>query len=256
MLCVGLDPDLEKIPAALKKEKHPLFAFNKEIIEATAEFACAFKPQIAYYSAFGAEKDLELTVQYIKENHPDVVVILDAKRGDIDSTADMYAREAFVRYGADAVTVNPYMGRDTISAFSKRDSHGVFILCRTSNPSGGDLQDLEVGPHALYQVVARKAAREWNAHRNIGLVVGATAPHQMKAIREIAPELPLLVPGVGAQGGSVQEVVSAGRDKNGFGLLINSSRGIIYAGKGSDFAAAAGEAARRLRDEINQARRS
>lgn len=250
IICVGLDPDPEKIPQHLMQKEEYVFSFNKEIIDATAEYCCAYKPQIAHYSAMGAETELSRTITYIHENYPKHLIILDAKRGDIGSTAEMYSKECFQRYKADAVTVNPYMGEDTVMPFSNNEEKGVFLLCRTSNPKAGELQELEVqGGMQLYEKVAELAATQWNKNKNLGLVVGATAPEQLKKVREIAPDLPFLVPGVGAQGGSMSEVLESGRDASGYGLLINSSRGIIYASSGEDFAEAAGFAAKSLRDQ-------
>ena len=254
LVCVGLDSDISKIPQHLRDLKNPLFEFNKAIVGATADLVCAFKPQIAYYSASGAEEDLELTINYIHQNHPEIPVILDAKRGDIGSTAEQYAREVFDRYKADAVTVNPYMGFDTLEPYLNHTDKGVIILCRTSNPGAGDIQDLEVRGEKIYQIVARKAVNEWNKNHNVLLVVGATYPEELKEIRLIVGDLPLLVPGIGAQGGDVERAVSNGKTQNGTGMIINSSRGIIYASKGKDFAEMARKAALVLRDQINQYR--
>jgi len=254
LLCVGLDPDLNKIPSHLQKKEYPIFEFNKVIIDSTADLVCAFKPQIAYYAGTGSEHELEMTIDYIHKNHPGIPVILDAKRGDIGSTANMYAKEAFDRYKADAVTVNPYMGSDTLKPFLDRRDKGVIILCRTSNPGAKDIQDLEINGNRLYRIIARMASTEWNYNDNILLVVGATYPKELKEIRSIVGEIPFLVPGIGAQGGDVEKVVTNGMNSRGTGMIINSSRGIIYAGHGSDFAMAAQSAAKRLRDEINQFR--
>jgi orotidine-5'-phosphate decarboxylase len=254
LVCVGLDSDLEKIPPQLQKAKAPLFEFNREIIDSTSDLVCAFKPQIAFYAARGLERDLELTITYIHENHPDIPVILDAKRGDIGSTAEMYAREAFDRYGADAVTVNPYLGTDALEPFLDRMDKGVIILCRTSNPSATDIQDLEVQGEKLYRIIANKAAREWNRNGNVLLVVGATYPRELQEIRALVDNIPFLVPGIGAQGGDIEKAVINGKDKDGTGMIINSSRGIIYAGEGKNFAQAARTAALRLKDEINRYR--
>lgn len=252
LLCVGLDPDISKIPAHLRKEKHPLFEFNKAIIDSTSDLVCAYKPQIAYYAGIGAERDLELTIEYIHNNCPGISVILDAKRGDIGSTAEMYAKEAFERYSADAVTVNPYMGGDTLEPFLTRKDKGVIILCRTSNPGSKDLQDLVTNGNTLYKTVAQKAADEWNANGNVLLVIGATYPEELSEVRSIAGDIPFLVPGIGAQGGSVEKAVTNGKTSNGDGLIINSSRGIIYAGSGESFAIASRAAADELRKEINK----
>jgi orotidine-5'-phosphate decarboxylase len=254
LLCVGLDSDLYKIPAHLRKEDTPLFKFNKAIIDSTADLVCAFKLQIAYYSASGSEAELEMTIEHIHENYPEIPVILDAKRGDIGATAEMYAREAFERYKADAVTVNPYMGSDTLEPFLEHREKGIIVLCRTSNPGAKDIQDLNMDGKRLYQIIASMAVDKWNFNNNVLLVVGATYPKELKEIRSIVGDMPFLVPGIGAQGGDVQKTVTNGMDSKGTGMIINSSRGIIYASDGSDFAEAARSAAKRLRDEINQHR--
>jgi len=254
LVCVGLDPDISKIPVHLHNVETPLFEFNKAIVDATADLVCAFKPQIAYYSASHAERDLELTIDHIHKNHPEIPVILDAKRGDIGSTAEKYVQEVFDRYMADAVTVNPYMGADTLRPFLDREDKGVIILCRTSNPGARDIQDLDSNGKKLYQIVADKAAKEWNDNGNVLLVVGATYPKELSEIRSIVGDMPFLVPGIGAQGGDVEKAVSSGKTQNGAGMIVNSSRGIIYASKRQDFAEAARYAAIILRDEINRYR--
>jgi len=254
LVCVGLDPDLNKIPAHLRTKDTPLFEFNKAIVDSTADLVCAFKPQIAYYSASRSEHELEMTIDHIHVNHPEIPVILDAKRGDIGSTASMYAKEVFDRYKADAVTVNPYMGFDTLEPFLERGDKGVIILCRTSNPGAKDIQDLEPNGKRLYQIIAGMAAGKWNYNSNVLLVVGATYPKELKEIRSIAGDIPFLVPGVGAQGGDVESAVTNGKNSSGTGMIINSSRGIIYASNGTDFAQAARNAATQLRDEINRYR--
>ena len=254
LVCVGLDSDITKIPKHLRNLKTPLFEFNKAIVKATADLVCAYKPQIAYYSASGMERDLELTIDYIHGSYPDIPVILDAKRGDIGSTAEKYVQEVFDRYKADAVTVNPYLGYDALQPFLDQKDKGVIILCRTSNPGAGDIQDLESNRKKLYQIVAEKAVHKWNENGNILLVVGATFPQELKEIRSIVGDIPLLVPGIGAQGGDVQQTVINGMTRNGTGMIINSSRRIIYAGKGDGFAEAAREETLRLRDQINQFR--
>jgi orotidine-5'-phosphate decarboxylase len=255
LLCVGLDPDPTRFPAQLRDRDDAILAFCRAIVDATAEFACAFKPQIAYFASRRAEDQLESLLAHIRSAHPQVPVILDAKRGDIGSTAEHYAREAFERYGADAVTLSPYLGLDSIEPYLEYADRGVFILCRTSNPGGSDLQMLETAAGGkLYEHVARLAATRWNTNGQLGLVVGATYPNELERVRAIAGGLPLLVPGVGVQGGDVQAAVCAGRTACGDGLVINSSRAILYAGHGEDFATAAREAARRTRDEINRHR--
>lgn len=254
LLCVGLDPDINRIPEHLKENDHPILEFTRLIVDATHDLVCAYKPQIAYFSAFGAEAELEMIIQYIHENYPGIPVILDAKRGDIGSTAEMYSIEAFDRYKADAVTVNPYLGGDTLRPFLDREEKGVILLCRTSNPGAGDLQDIESNGEKLYRIIAKRAAEEWNYNNNIMLVVGATYPEELKDIRLITGNIPLLVPGIGAQGGDVERVVKNGTTKDGTGIVINSSRGIIYAGSGKNFADSARRAAKDLRDEINSYR--
>ena len=254
LLCVGLDPDPAKFPARFNNQDNAIFAFNKAIIDATHDLVCAYKPQIAYFAAQQAEDQLLQTMQYLREHYPSIPVILDSKRGDIGSTADQYALEAFTRYQADAVTINPYMGHDAITPFTRYADKGVVILCRTSNPGAQDLQDLMVDGEPLYARVAHKVATEWNAHHNCMLVVGATWPEQMQKIRSITGDMPFLVPGVGAQGGDVKALVSAGKTQDGAGLVINSSRAVLYASQGADFAEAARRVAQASRDEINRYR--
>lgn len=254
LVCVGLDPDLKKLPACLAGKKNPIFEFNKAIVDATRDWVCSYKPQFAYYAGQGAEAELKMTIDYIREQAPAVPVILDAKRGDIGSTAEMYAREAFEQYNADAVTVNPYMGFDTLKPFLDYADRGVIILCRTSNPNSGDLQNLMCDGKMVYEHVAELARDKWNYNHNVALVIGATYPEELRHVRELCPELPFLVPGVGAQGGDVEKVVRYGCDAAGGGLAINSSRGIIYADKSEAFGAGAGRAARELRDLINSFR--
>jgi orotidine-5'-phosphate decarboxylase len=251
LVCVGLDPDLSRFPESLARTPDAIFAFNKAIIDATHDLVCAYKPQIAYFAAVSAEEQLEKTIDYIKTNYPRVPVILDAKRGDIGSTAEMYAAEAFSRYNADAVTVNPYMGYDSAEPFLKHKDRGVIFLCRTSNSGGADFQDLDAGGAPLYERVAALITGKWNANNNCLLVLGATWPSQMAKIRSIVGDMPFLVPGVGAQGGDVEQLVKAGQTDAGTGLIISSSRAILYASGGSDFAEAARKATLQLRDSIN-----
>lgn len=255
LVCVGLDPEVERFPAHLRARPDAILAFNRAIIDATADLVCAYKPQIAHYAAVGAEEQLQDTLRYIREKAPGVPIILDAKRGDIGSTAEKYAREAFERYGADAVTINPYLGRDSAEPFLQYADKGVVILCRTSNAGSGEFQNLQVGDRKLYQIVAERVAGEWNSRGNCLLVVGATYPGELADIRARTGEMTFLVPGVGAQGGDVDEAVRNGRAKQGAGLVINSSRGILYAGSGEDFAAAARRATLDLRAAITQALR-
>ncbi|WP_024889418.1 orotidine-5'-phosphate decarboxylase [Luteimonas huabeiensis] len=259
LVCVGLDPEPAKFPARLAGDPDAVFAFCRDIADATAEYACAFKPQIAHFAALGAEDALARLIAHLHAAHPGVPVILDAKRGDIGSTAQRYAIEAFDRYGADAATVNPYLGRDSVQPFLDRAERGVVILCRTSNPGAGDLQDLAVAADGgrtrpLYQHVAETVARDWNGHGNCALVVGATWPEQLREVRAIVGDLPLLVPGVGAQGGDAEAVVRNARSADGNGLMVSSSRAILYASAGDDYAEAAAAAARSLRDTLNAAR--
>lgn len=254
LVCVGLDTDIDKIPAGVRKAKKPIFEFNKAVVDATADLVCAYKPQIAFYSAAAAEEELQATIAYIHERCPRIPVILDAKRGDIGSTAELYAKEVFDRYHADAVTVNPYLGGDTLKPYLERKDKGVIILCRTSNPGARDIQDLEVNGKKIYRVVAEKAVKDWNANGNVLLVIGATYPRELSEIRSVSGDMAFLVPGIGAQGGDVEQAVINGKTPDGAGMIINSSRGIIYAGRGDDFAQAARRAAIELRDEINQYR--
>ena len=254
LVCVGLDPEPAKFPQRFAGDPDAVFDFCSAIADATAEFACAFKPQIAHFAALRAEDALERLIAHIHATHPGIPVILDAKRGDIGSTAQQYAREAFDRFSADAVTANPYLGRDSVQPFLDRADRGVVILCRTSNPGAGDLQDLVIEGRPLYQHVAEKVAREWNAHGNAALVVGATWPEQLREVRAIVGDMPILVPGVGAQGGDVEAVVRNAATADGTGLLVSSSRAILYASQGDDFAEAAASAARELRDAIRRAR--
>lgn len=254
LVCVGLDPEPEKLPAHLAGLPQPIFEFNRRIVDATAEYACCFKPQFAHYAALGAEDQLLATIRYIHEKHPGLPVILDSKRGDIGSTAAKYAQESFQRYGADAVTVNPYLGFDSVEPYLKWTDRGVIILCRTSNPGARDFQDLESGGKRLYRHVAERVAGQWNAGGQCMLVIGATYPQELAEIRAVVGDLPFLVPGVGAQGGDVAAAVKAGKTADGLGMVLNSSRGILYAGQGEGFADAARSAAKALRDEINQYR--
>ena len=259
MVCVGLDPEPARFPHVLRDAPDAVFAFCCDIVDATADLVCCFKPQIAHFAALRAEDALERLIAHIHERHPGVPVILDAKRGDIGSTAQHYAAEAFDRYGADAVTVNPYLGRDSVQPVLDRRDRGVIVLCRTSNPGARDLQDLAVrdpdgGGAPLYQRVARTVALDWNGNGNCALVVGATYPRELAEVRAIVGEMPLLVPGVGAQGGDVAAVVHNGKNSSGNGLIVSSSRAILYASQGDDFVAAARRATDALRVEINRYR--
>jgi orotidine-5'-phosphate decarboxylase len=252
LLCVGLDPDPAKFPLHLKDHPAAIYEFCRDIVDATADLVCAYKPQIAYFAGEAAEEQLAALIDYIHAEYPDIPVILDAKRGDIGATAAQYAREAFVRYQADALTVNPYMGFDSVEPYLDYPDCGLIVLCRTSNPGGSDLQNLDiVGGGKLYQHVATLVAKQWNRHGQAALVVGATYPAELADVRSIVGDLPLLVPGIGAQGGDVQATVTSGKTAAGTGLMINSSRAILYAGKGEDFAQASRAVAQKTRDEIN-----
>lgn len=250
LLCVGLDPDPARIPASLRERPDAIFEFCRSIVDASAQYACAFKPQIAYFAAARAEDALEALIEHIHRAHPGKPVVLDAKRGDIGATAERYAIEAFERYRVDAVTVNPYMGFDSIEPWLAWKDRGVLLLCRTSNPGGSDLQALDVGGELLYERVARLAAGRWNTNGQLGLVVGATFPAELARVRALAGDLPLLVPGIGAQGGDIDATVRAG----GARMLVNSSRAILYASSGEDFAQAAARVAQDTRDALRAAR--
>lgn len=254
LVCVGFDPEPSKFPAHLREHPDAVFEFCRAIVNATGDLVCAFKPQIAHFAALSAEDALERLIAHAHAMFPHVPIILDAKRGDIGSTAQHYVTEAFERYDADAVTLNPYLGRDSIQPFLDRADKGVILLCHTSNPGASDLQDLDVGGLPLYQHVARLVAQEWNANGNCALVTGATWPEQLAEVRALVGDIPLLVPGIGAQGGDVEAVVRHGRTADSNGLMINSSRAILYAGSGEDFAQASRAAAIELRDTINRYR--
>jgi orotidine-5'-phosphate decarboxylase len=257
MLCVGLDPDPTKFPVSLQGlvKADPLAAIERfcaGIMEATAPYCAAFKPQIAYFASSRAESVLEKLAQRARDKYPHHIWLLDAKRGDIGSTAEHYAKEAYDRYLADAVTVNPYMGTDSLAPYLNYEARGIFVLCRTSNAGGDDFQMLSTNKHPLYLEVAKQAAERWNQHGQVGLVVGATYPKEIEAVRHVAKTLPLLIPGIGAQGGDLQATVRAGKTSSG-GMLINSSRAIIYASKGEDWQQAAAQAAQQTKDDINAA---
>ena len=248
LLCVGLDPEPQRLPEPWRGDASRMFDFCAAIVDATKDLVCAFKPQIAYFAAHRAEDQLERLMAHIRRVAPDVPVILDAKRGDIGATAEQYAREAFQRYQADALTLSPFMGFDSIEPYLRWDGKGLFLLCRTSNPGGSDLQAQALqGGEKLYERVARLAAGEWNRNGQLGLVVGATFPDELARVRELAPTLPLLVPGVGAQGGDAAATVRAGwrgtaQAATGT-IVVNSSRAVLYASAGADFASAARTAA-------------
>jgi len=262
MVCVGLDPEPARFPGALRGDASRIFDFCAAIVEATADLVIAFKPQIAYFAAHRAEDQLERLMAHMRQVAPGVPVILDAKRGDIGSTAAQYAVEAFERYGADAVTLSPFMGFDSVEPYLKYHGKGAFLLCRTSNPGGDDLQSQRLssvpGEPLLYEHVARLAQGPWNLNGQLGLVVGATYPAEIERVRAIAPTLPLLIPGVGAQGGDAAATVKAGWRGDAQGtvapIIVNSSRAILYASAGEDFAQAARREALKTRDLLQAAR--
>src|SRR3989338_5517605 len=257
LLCVGLDPDPAKFPAHLRGDASRIYDFCAAIVEATADTVIAFKPQIAHFAAHRAEDQLERLMAHMRAVAPQVPVILDAKRGDIGSTAEQYAIEAFERYGADAVTLSPFMGFDSVQPYLKYEGKGAFLLCRTSNPGGDDLQNQRLatvdGQPLLYEHVARLAQGPWNLNGQLGLVVGATSPAEIERVRELAPPLPLLTPGVGARGGDAVATVKAGW-RPGAPIIVNSSRAILYAASGDDFTEAARREAIRTRDVLQAAR--
>ena len=259
MLCVGLDPDPARFPAPWQGDAEHIFDFCSAIVDATKDLVIAFKPQIAYYAAHRAEAQLERLIAYIHQNAPDVPVILDAKRGDIGSTAEQYAAEVFGRYGADAVTLSPFMGFDSIEPYLAYEGKGAILLCRTSNPGGDELQaqrlqgDGTAPGERLYERIARLASGAWNRNGQLGLVVGATYPAEVARVRELAPRLPLLIPGVGAQGGDAAATVRAGWRADA-PIIVNSSRAVLYASDGDDFAAAARQVAQATRAQLDAAR--
>ncbi len=255
MLCLGLDPDPQRFPPSLGKSPKAILNFCKEIADSCADLVCAFKPQFAYFASQRAEDQLEELIAHLKASHPQIPIILDAKRGDIGSTAEQYALEAFVRYQADAVTVNPYMGKDSIEPYLRHPGKGVIILCRTSNAGGADIQNLPVSDkQAVFERVA-SLAKTWDQTGQISLVVGATFPQEIARVRAIVGDIPLLIPGIGAQGGDIDATVAAGRVSNrpGTGMMINSSRAILYASASADFADAARKIAMATRDAIREA---
>jgi orotidine-5'-phosphate decarboxylase len=257
LLCVGLDPEPTKFPARLQGDASKIFDFCARIVDATADLAIAFKPQIAYFAAHRAEDQLERLMEHMRRNAPHVPTILDAKRGDIGSTAEQYAREAFERYGADAVTLSPFMGFDSVEPYLRFEGKGAFLLCRTSNPGGSDLQGQRLagvpGEPFLYEHVAKLAQGPWNLNGQLGLVVGATYPNEIERVRALAPTVPLLIPGVGAQGGDAVATVRAGWRADA-PIVVNSSRAICYASAGDDFAEAARREATRTRDALEAAK--
>lgn len=258
LVCVGLDTDFGKLPQSVKDEnhEHPQFEFNKDIINATADLVCAYKPNTAFYEARGEKgvHELKLTCDYINNTYPHIPIILDAKRGDIGNTNNGYIKFAYDYLGADAITLHPYLGGEALKPFFDLTDKGAILMGRNSNPGAEELQDLMIGDKKLYQIIAEKAANEWNKNGNCLLVVGATYPEELAEIRKIAGDMTFLVPGVGAQGGDVEATLKAGLNSEKKGLIINSSRGIIFASSEEDFDERAREEAQKLRDQINQYR--
>ena len=262
MLCVGLDPEPTKFPDHIKGDSNKIYDFCAAIVDATADLVNSFKPQIAYFAAHRAEGQLERLMEHMRRVAPHVPIILDAKRGDIGSTAEQYAIEAFERYGADAVTLSPFMGWDSVQPYLKYHGKGAFLLCRTSNPGGDDLQNQHLasvdGQPRVYEHIAQLAQGPWNLNGQLGLVVGATYPKEIERVRELAPTVPLLIPGVGAQGGDAVATVKAGLRVSGGEttgpIIVNSSRAVLYASKGADFAQAARQVAEQTRATLEAAK--
>jgi orotidine-5'-phosphate decarboxylase len=254
LVCVGLDTDLAKLPACVQDKDDPVLYFNQQIIDATCDLVCCYKPNFAFYGALGEGgfATLKRTLEHIPTEIP---VLIDAKVGDISSTAERYAHMFYGELGAPALTVTPYMGADCVKPFTAYEDCTTFLVCLTSNPGADDFEKRQMGDRPLYEHVIAKA-HEWNAAKNIGLVVGATQPEYFARVRELAPDMPFLIPGIGAQGGSIEAAVKNGQDAQGAGILLNSSRGILYASSGADFAEAARQATLELRDAINPHRKS
>lgn len=277
LVCIGLDSNFDNLPPHLKKKRHPQFTFNKAIIDATHDLVCAYKPNSAFYEAQGAQgvKELKLTCDYLRKKYLEIPIIIDAKRADIGSTNEGYTSYIFEYLGADAVTLQPYLGREALEPFLNRKDKGLIILCRTSNPGAGELQDLFLNKsqspvalsgaegakgaktftgQPLWKIVAKNVKNKWNTNKNCLLVVGATYPHELKEIRKLMGDMTFLVPGIGAQGGDIKKTVLAGLNSKDRGLIINSSRSIIFASSGKNFAAAARQETENLRHEINKYR--
>ncbi len=258
LVCVGLDSDYYRIPLHLRTKKYPVFEFNKTIIDATHDLVCAYKPNSAFYEALGEQgiHQLKMTFDYLHKKYPEIITILDAKRADIGSTNKGYVKFVFDYLKADAVTLHPYLGKEALLPFLERRDKGCIILCRTSNPGAGEFQDLKVKGVLIYRYITTRVVKEWNKNNNCMLVVGATYPKELAEVRKIAGDMTFLVPGIGAQGGGVEKTVKAGLNSKKGGMIINSSRGIIFASPGKDFAKRAREETRKLRDLINKYRYS
>jgi orotidine-5'-phosphate decarboxylase len=256
LVCVGLDSELSKLPEHLKQNKNPQFEFNKAIIDATHDLVAVYKPNSAFYEGLGDEgiQELKLTCDYLHEHYPEIPIILDAKRADIGNTNNGYVQFTYDYLDVDAITLNPYLGGETLKPFLDRADKGAIILCKTSNSGSGEFQNLLIDNKPLYQIIAEKIANKWNSNHNCALVVGATYPEELSAVRKIVGDMNLLVPGVGAQGGDIEKTIYAGLNTQNTGLLINSSRGIIFASSREDFAEKAREETMKLKDEINKYR--
>lgn len=254
LLCVGLDSDIAKLPPQFKGSPTPQFDFNKAIINATHDLVSSYKPNSAFYEARGEQgmRELKMTMDYLRSTYPEILTILDAKRADIGNTNEGYVTSTFDYLGFDAITLHPYLGAEALAPFLKRTDKVSIILCRTSNPGAGELQDLKVNGKTIYQIVAQKVTTEWNKNNNCMMVIGATYPEELKEVRAIAGDMTFLVPGIGAQGGDVEKTVKAGLNSNQAGMIINSARGIIFASSGEDFAERARHEAVKLRDGINR----
>lgn len=252
-VCIGLDSDVTKLPDKFQHHENAQSEFNKAIIDATHDLVCCYKPNSAFYESRGAKgiNELKLTCDYIRGIYPDIPIILDAKRADIGNTNKGYVQFAYEYLGVDAITLNPYLGQEAIKPFIDMSDKGAIILCKTSNEGSKEFQDLNVDGKKLYQIVAEKVAKEWNVSDNCSLVVGATYPEELKEVRTIVGDMTLLVPGIGSQGGDVEKTIRAGLNSKKAGLIINSSRSIIFASTGDDFAEKAREETEKLRNQIN-----
>lgn len=253
LLCIGPDPDFAKLPKSVLRESNPQFLFNKAIIDATYDVVCAYKPNSAFYEAQGAKgiEELRMTCEYLQKNYPHIPILLDAKRADIGSTNAGYVTYAFDYLQADAITLHPYLGREALNPFLERIDKGCFILCRTSNPGAGEFQDLLMDGEPLYMRVAREVSTQWNTNGNCFLVVGATYPKELTQLRHMVPDMTFLVPGIGAQGGDIEQTVRGGKNDKGSGMIVSTSRAVIFASSGEDFAQKAREEAITLKDTIN-----
>ncbi len=253
LLSVGLDADFHKLPTHLSKQSYPLFEFNRQIIDVTADLVCAYKLNSAFYEALGHDGiyQLKLTFDYLRQHYPQIPTILDAKRADIGNTNLGYVQFVFDYLGADSLTVNPYLGREAIQPFLDYTDKGIIVLCKTSNPGSGEFQNLQVNNRPLYQIIAQKVATEWNTNGNCLLVVGATYPKELVELRQLLPNITFLIPGVGAQGGDLQATILAAKNQHNVGFIVNSSREIIFASSGLDFALEARQKTQALRDQIN-----